>query len=151
MEESGLLSSLPLVCDCTPGGAAAPSAPRAPAQDHPALARKVLLQSAVRPAFPSLFYGRERAFEAGNILAVHGEKHKSLRAAWQPMFFSGRRGRQGLGIGPLPTLTLPYGEKHKSLRAAWQPMFFSGRRGPLQARACIGPMGLPSTQLPYDA
>ena len=69
-----------------------PSTARPPAQDHPALARKVLLQSAVRPSFPSLFHGRERAFESGNILAVHGEKHKSLRAAWQPMFFSGRRG-----------------------------------------------------------
>ena len=45
----------------------------------------------MRPAFPSLFWGREREFEAANILAVHGEKHKSLRAAWQPMFYSGRR------------------------------------------------------------
>ena len=44
----------------------------------------------MRPGFPSLFWGREREFEAANILAVHGEKHKSLRAAWQPMFFSGR-------------------------------------------------------------
>ena len=65
-------------------------------QDHPQLARKVLLQSAVRPSFPSLFHGRERQFEAGNILAVAGEKHKSLRAAWQPMFFSGRRGGRRL-------------------------------------------------------
>ncbi len=60
-------------------------------QDHPELARKVLLLSSVRPSFPSLFWGQERQFEAGNILAVHGDKHKSLRAAWQPMFFSGRR------------------------------------------------------------
>ena len=51
----------------------------------------MLLLSSVRPSFPSLFWGKERQFEAGNILAVHGEKHKSLRAAWQPMFFSGRR------------------------------------------------------------
>ena len=59
-------------------------------QDHPELARKAMLLSSVRPGFPSLFWGREREFEAANILAVHGEKHKSLRAAWQPMFFSGR-------------------------------------------------------------
>ena len=51
----------------------------------------MLLLSSVRPSFPSLFWGQERQFEAGNILAVHGDKHKSLRAAWQPMFFSGRR------------------------------------------------------------
>lgn len=54
------------------------------------LARKVLLLSSVRPALPSLCTGRERDFDAGNILSVHGEKHKSLRATWQPMFFSGR-------------------------------------------------------------
>ncbi|KAK9827982.1 hypothetical protein WJX81_005128 [Elliptochloris bilobata] len=57
--------------------------------DHPELARKMMLLSSMRPAFPSLFFGREREFEAGNIVAARGEKHKSLRAAWQPMFFSG--------------------------------------------------------------
>ena len=68
-------------------------------QDHPELARKALLLSSVRPGFPSLFWGREREFEAANILAVHGEKHKSLRAAWQPMFFSGRLTRCIIGCG----------------------------------------------------
>ena len=59
-------------------------------QDHPELARKVLLLSTMRPTFPSVFWGRERDFEAGNIIAAGGEKHKSLRAGWQPMFYSGR-------------------------------------------------------------
>jgi cytochrome P450 len=60
--------------------------------DHPALARQVLLQNPSRPVFPSLWLGRERKFDAANILAARGEKHKSLRSAWQPVFFSGRFG-----------------------------------------------------------
>ena len=65
-------------------------------QDHPDLARKVLLLSPMRPTFPSMFWGRERDFEAGNIIAATGEKHRSLRAGWQPMFYSGRCGWQVL-------------------------------------------------------
>ena len=69
---------------------------RARRQDRPDLARKVLLLSAMRPTFPSLLWGRGRGFEAGNIIGASGEKHKSLRAGWQPMFFSSRRGVLGL-------------------------------------------------------
>jgi len=86
-----------MVCFCrSEAGPAWRCAAHRSAQDHPQLARKELLQSAVRPAFPSLLWGREAAFEAGNIVAARGDKHKALRAAWQPMFFSSRRGRQGL-------------------------------------------------------
>ncbi len=47
--------------------------------------------SSVRPALPSLLGGEDLKFEAGSIMSAHGRKHASLRAAWQPMFFTARR------------------------------------------------------------
>ncbi|CAL5225498.1 g8326 [Coccomyxa viridis] len=55
----------------------------------PELVRQVLLTNTYRPVFPSIWLGREREFDKANILAVRGEKHRSLRGAWTPMFFSG--------------------------------------------------------------
>lgn len=49
----------------------------------------------VRPALPSLLSGEDLLFESGNIMSAHGKKHASLRAAWLPMFFSGRRAPAG--------------------------------------------------------
>ena len=51
---------------------------------------QVLIQHTYRPAFPNIWLGREAEFDAASILAVRGEKHRSLRGAWTPMFFSGR-------------------------------------------------------------
>ena len=51
--------------------------------------------SGVRPALPSLLSGEDLKFEAGSIMSAHGAKHASLRAAWQPLFFSGRRAGRG--------------------------------------------------------
>ena len=45
----------------------------------------------MRPALPSLLGGEDLEFEAGSIMSAHGAKHASLRAAWQPLFSSGRR------------------------------------------------------------
>ena len=53
--------------------------------------------SSVRPALPSLLGGEDLQFEAGSIMSARGRKHASLRAAWQPMFFSARR---ALAAGP---------------------------------------------------
>ena len=49
----------------------------------------------MRPALPSLLGGEDLRFEAGSIMSAHGAKHASLRAAWQPLFFSGRRAVRG--------------------------------------------------------
>lgn len=54
------------------------------------MARQVLLQNTSRPIFPSIWTGRELEFDRASILAARGDKHKSLRSAWQPMFFTGR-------------------------------------------------------------
>ena len=51
----------------------------------------MLIQHTARPAFPSIWLGAEREFDAASILAIRGEKHRSIRGAWTPMFFSGRR------------------------------------------------------------
>ena len=58
--------------------------------DAPELVRQVLIQHTARPAFPSIWLGVEREFDKASILAVRGEKHRSIRGAWTPMFFSGR-------------------------------------------------------------
>ena len=52
---------------------------------------QVLIQHTYRPSFPNIWMGREADFDKASILAVRGEKHRSLRGAWTPMFFSGRR------------------------------------------------------------
>ncbi|CAL8467004.1 g6540 [Coccomyxa elongata] len=57
--------------------------------DQPDLVRQVLLQNSSRPIFPTIWQGREREFDRASILAVSGDKHKSVRSAWQPMFFTG--------------------------------------------------------------
>ena len=54
--------------------------------------------SGVRPALPSLLGGKDALFEAGNIMSAYGKKHASLRAAWQPMFFSGRHAGGNKGV-----------------------------------------------------
>ena len=109
-EVQGILVSKQLPGADGPGAAMRPNTlltlsgsygiPVAPArrQDHPDQARKVLLLSNMRPTFPSLLWGRGKDFEAGNIIGASGEKHKSLRAGWQPMFFSSRRGVRGLRV-----------------------------------------------------
>ena len=58
--------------------------------DQPELVRQVLIQHTARPAFPSIWLGAEREFDKASILAIRGEKHRSIRGAWTPMFFSGR-------------------------------------------------------------
>ena len=45
-----------------------------------------------RCVFPNLLYGEEAAFEASTYLDTRGDKHRTVRGAWQPFFFSGRRG-----------------------------------------------------------
>ncbi len=40
--------------------------------------------------FPNLLYGEEAAFEASTYLDTRGDKHRTVRGAWQPFFFSGR-------------------------------------------------------------
>ena len=62
--------------------------------------------SGVRPALPSLLSGEDLKFEAGSIMSAHGAKHASLRAAWQPLFFSGRRACRG---SPVPLSKLGRG------------------------------------------
>eukprot|EP00884_Botryococcus_braunii_P022849 jgi/Botrbrau1/9248/Bobra.180_1s0009.1 len=57
--------------------------------NDPILARQVLLLNYNRPAFRSIWSGKEREFDAASILAARGDKHRSLRGAWQPVFFSG--------------------------------------------------------------
>ncbi len=59
--------------------------------DQPDLVRQVLLQHSSRPMFPTIWQGKEREFDRASILAVRGDKHKSVRSAWQPMFFTGRQ------------------------------------------------------------
>ena len=59
--------------------------------DQPDLVRQVLLQHSSRPMFPTIWQGKEREFDKASILAVRGDKHKSVRSAWQPMFFTGRQ------------------------------------------------------------
>lgn len=43
-----------------------------------------------RCVFPNLLYGEEAAFEASTYLDTRGDKHRTVRGAWQPFFFSGR-------------------------------------------------------------
>ena len=50
----------------------------------------MLIQHTYRPRFPNIWTGREADFDKASILAVKGEKHRSLRGAWTPMFFTGR-------------------------------------------------------------
>ncbi|CAL5225497.1 g8325 [Coccomyxa viridis] len=57
--------------------------------ESPELARKVLLQNNYRCVFPNLLYGEEAAFEASTYLDTRGDKHRTVRGAWQPFFFSG--------------------------------------------------------------
>ena len=43
-----------------------------------------------RCVFPNLLYGEEAAFEASTYLDTRGDKHRTVRGAWQPFFFSDR-------------------------------------------------------------
>ena len=58
--------------------------------DSPAFAHDILEQHSIRPTMPSLLYGKDRQFDQANILAASGDKHRSLRGAWLPLFFTGR-------------------------------------------------------------
>lgn len=69
--------------------------------DSPALAHDVLLQHTVRPTMPSLLSGKDREFDRANILAAVGDKHRSLRGAWLPLFYAGRRAPPLLSGGAL--------------------------------------------------
>jgi len=51
---------------------------------------QVLLQNKYRCVFPNLLYGEEARFEASTYLDTRGDKHRTVRGAWQPFFFSGR-------------------------------------------------------------
>ena len=62
--------------------------------DSPALAHEILEQHSVRPTMPSLLYGKDRQFDQANILAARGDKHRSLRGAWLPLFSTGRHACQ---------------------------------------------------------
>ena len=43
---------------------------------------------------PSLLYGKDRQFDQANILAARGDKHRSLRGAWLPLFSTSRHACQ---------------------------------------------------------
>lgn len=62
--------------------------------DSPALAHEILEQHSIRPTMPSLLYGTDRQFDQANILAARGDKHRSLRGAWLPLFSTGRHACQ---------------------------------------------------------
>ena len=51
---------------------------------------QVLLQHNHRSVFPNLLHGEEARFEASTYLDTRGDKHRTVRGAWQPFFFSGR-------------------------------------------------------------
>jgi len=55
----------------------------------------------VRPTMPSLLSGKDREFDRANILAAVGDKHRSLRGAWLPLFYAGRRAPPLLSGGAL--------------------------------------------------
>ena len=57
----------------------------------------MLLQNNYRSVFPNLLYGEEARFEASTYLDTRGDKHRTVRGAWQPFFFSGRWG-PGSGV-----------------------------------------------------
>ena len=53
-------------------------------------APQVLLGNNYRCVFPNLLFGEEARFEASTYLDTRGDKHRTVRGAWQPFFFSGR-------------------------------------------------------------
>ena len=53
-------------------------------------APQVLLGNNCRCVFPNLLFGEEARFEASTYLDTRGDKHRTVRGAWQPFFFSGR-------------------------------------------------------------
>ena len=57
----------------------------------PADARAIAIHHYDRPAFASVWAPGtpEAAFDSHSILAVRGDRHRSIRAAWLPLFFSG--------------------------------------------------------------
>ena len=58
---------------------------------HPPDARSVAVHHYNRPAFASVWAPStpEAAFDRESILAVRDDRHRSIRAAWLPLFFSG--------------------------------------------------------------
>jgi cytochrome P450 len=64
---------------------------------HPADARALAVHNYDRPAFASVWAPGtpEAAFDAESILAARGDKHRSIRAAWLPLFFSGSLAKFG--------------------------------------------------------
>ena len=58
--------------------------------ESPELAHKVLLQNNYRCVFPNLLHGKDARFEETTYLDTRGDKHRTVRGAWQPFFFSGR-------------------------------------------------------------
>ena len=71
--------------------------------DLSAVAAQVLLQNNYRCVFPNLLYGEEASFEASTYLDTRSDKHRTVRGAWQPFFFSGRWG-PGTGVCALHVL-----------------------------------------------
>ena len=50
----------------------------------------MLLGNNYRCVFPNLLFGEEARFEASTYLDTRSDKHRTVRGAWQPFFFSGR-------------------------------------------------------------
>ena len=50
----------------------------------------MLLQNNYRCVFPNLLHGKDARFEETTYLDTRGDKHRTVRGAWQPFFFSGR-------------------------------------------------------------
>lgn len=79
---------------------------------------QVLLQNNYRCVFPNLLHGQDAKFEESTYLDTRGDKLKTVRGAWQPFFFSGRR-------APAPPLcsfhaqTFCNGDAHKDRKSQW--------------------------------
>ena len=88
--------------------------------DSPALANEILEQHSIRPTMPSLLYGKDRQFDQANILAARGDKHRSLRGAWLPLFFAGRHACQAQMEAGKDGWTCPH--NHPCNYAVWRGM-----------------------------
>ena len=68
----------------------------------------MLLQNNYRCVFPNLLYGEEARFEASTYLDTRGDKHRTVRGAWQPFFFSGRSVSAACSHAPSGTCLLMF-------------------------------------------
>ncbi|KAK9820578.1 hypothetical protein WJX72_011843 [[Myrmecia] bisecta] len=57
--------------------------------EDPDLGRLVNLRNSERMPIPSVMAGKEAEFDSSSILTSSGLYHRSIRNAWQPMFFTG--------------------------------------------------------------